>query len=188
MQPTFATPAGRYDRVAVALHWFLGLWLLGQIGFGWALGQIARNTPERALAINLHKSSGLLLALFIVLRLAWRLRHAAPAYPASMNALQQRIARAGHALLYVCMIGLPLSGYLAANFSKHGVNFLNVYALPPWGPDDKALYAVFHNTHDALALAFTVLVAGHVLIGLQHALIARDGLFERMTLRGGARR
>jgi cytochrome b561 len=32
---------------------------------------------------------------------------------------------------------LPLSGYLASNFSKHGIKFFNLVRWPPWGPDDK---------------------------------------------------
>jgi cytochrome b561 len=174
----------RYDRVAVLLHWIIGLALLGQIAFGWFLGEIERGTPARALAINLHKSTGLLLGLAIVLRLAWRLRHRPPGYPAALQGAQLRAARVGHLLLYVCMIGMPVSGYLASNFSKHGINFFNALTIPPWGPDDKSIYAVFNGTHDALALVFSVLVAGHILFALYHAFVVRDGLTARMSLRG----
>jgi cytochrome b561 len=79
------------------------------------------------------------------------------------------------------MIGMPLSGYLASNFSKHGIKFFNRFPLPPWGPDDKDIYAVFNGTHDALALVFSVLVAAHILVALHHAFIARDGILARMS-------
>ena len=59
-----------YGRVAIALHWLIGLALLGQIGFGFMLDNIApRGTPARAATINLHKSFGIVLGLLIVLRL-----------------------------------------------------------------------------------------------------------------------
>jgi cytochrome b561 len=176
----------RYDRVAALLHWIIGIALLGQIAFGWALGEIERGTATRALAINLHKSTGILLGLAIVLRLAWRLGHRPPAYPAGMDGPRLRVARVGHGLLYLCMIGLPLSGYLGSNFSKHGINFFNVLPLAPWGTDDKSIYAVFNGTHDALALVFTVLVAGHIAFALYHAFVVRDGLLARMSLGGRA--
>jgi cytochrome b561 len=171
----------RYDRIAVMLHWVLAAALLAQISFGWLLGEFERNTPARASAINWHKSSGLILALLVLLRLLWRQRHKPPAYPAGMDRRALRAARAGHLLLYVCMVGLPLSGYLASNFSRHGINFLNQLRLPPWGPDDKVTYALLNGTHDVLAYVFSALVAGHILIALYHARIARDGLFSRMT-------
>ena len=156
--------------------------MLAQLAFGWILGDIKRGTPARALATNMHKSTGLLLALLIVVRIFWRLRHQAPAYPTGMNDLQRRGARLGHLLLYVCMIGMPVSGYLASNFSKHGIRFLNLVQLPPWGPDDKVIYAWLNGTHDVLAFVFSALVVGHILFALHHAFIARDGLFSRMSL------
>lgn len=176
----------RYDRVAVSLHWIVGAALLAQLCFGWLLDEFARGTPARALATNLHKSTGLLLALVIVLRLFWRLRHQPPAYPAGAADWQLRAAKAGHGLLYVCMIAMPVSGYLASNFSKHGINFMNQVLLPPWGPDDKVIYGFLNGTHDVLAYLFSALVAGHIVFALYHAFIARDGLFSRMSF--GARR
>jgi len=175
------TPTDRYDRTAVLLHWFLAAALLGQIAFGWILDQFARGTPARAAAVNLHKSSGLILALLIVVRIVWRRRHPPPAYPAAMPPRQVLAVRAGHLLLYVCMVGMPLSGYLASNFSRHGINFLNRVPLPPWGPDNMALYGILNCTPDGLAILFSILVAGHILLAIYHALIARDGLSTRMS-------
>jgi len=180
------TTANRYDPIAVTFHWIVGLGILAQLAFGWALDQFTRGTPERALAINLHKSTGIVLALLIVLRLLWRLGHRAPAYPPRVNARQMQLARVGHGLLYVCMLAMPLSGYLASNFSKHGIKFFNQYPLPPWGSDDKELYALFNGTHDALGLAFSVLVAAHIAVALHHAFVARDGILARMSF--GSRR
>ena len=171
----------RYDRVAISLHWIIGAGVLAQLAFGWALGEIKRGTPARAFATNLHKSTGLLLALLILARVFWRLRHQPPAYPAGMMAARQlRAAKLGHALLYVCMIGMPISGYLASNFSKHGIRFLNLVQFPPWGPDDKVIYGFLNGTHDVLAYVFSALVLGHILFALYHGFIVRDGVLARM--------
>src|SRR5450432_4006166 len=69
----------RYDRVTAWLHWVIGALLLGEIVFGVLLDAIAaRGTPARAGVINLHKSLGIALGIAIVVRIAWRLRHAPP--------------------------------------------------------------------------------------------------------------
>jgi cytochrome b561 len=48
----------RYDRVAIVLHWLIGIALLGQITFGFLLDEIApRGTPERSGVINLTSRS-----------------------------------------------------------------------------------------------------------------------------------
>jgi len=172
-------PAAHYGRVAIALHWAIGLALIAQIAFGFLLDEIApRGTPARAGVINLHKSIGIVLGVLIVLRLAWRLAHRPPAWPRAMPHGQQRAALWGHRALYALMLVLPLSGYIASNVSKHGVRFFGV-ALPPWGPNSPPLYALFNGLHVVAAWALAVLVAGHVLMALRH-LRLRDGLFERM--------
>jgi len=172
----------RYNRTARSLHWLIAGLLLGQFVFGWWLGDIPRNTPARGYYVNLHKSTGMLIGLLIVLRVVWRLKHSAPPLPASLPRWQQWLAAASHHGMYLCMVVMPLSGYLASNFSKHGVKFFNTFLLPPWGSDDKQLYAVFNQTHKITAVVLLGLVVLHVLAALQHGL-RRDGIISRMWIR-----
>lgn len=172
----------RYNRTARSLHWLIAVLLLGQFVFGWWLGDIPRNTPARGYYVNLHKSAGMLMGLLIVLRIGWRLKHGAPPWPASLPRWQQWLAAASHQGMYLFMVVMPLSGYLASNFSKHGVKFFNTLLLPPWGSDDKQLYAVFNQTHKIAAAVLLALVALHVLAALQHGL-RRDGIMSRMWIR-----
>ena len=170
----------RYDRVTVTLHWLIGLALLAQIGFGFLLDDIApRGTPDRAATINLHKSLGIVLGVLILARLGWRLRHKPPAWPATMSAFQQRAATFGHRALYACMLVMPLSGYVASNFSKHGIRFFGVM-LKPWGPDLPQVYDFLGGVHGVTALVFALLIVGHVAMALKHALMDRDGVFSRI--------
>ena len=137
----------RYTRTAMVLHWLIALAIVAQIGFGWYLQQIPRRTPDRTIYVNYHKSTGMLIGLLILARIAWRLKHKPPPLPASMPAWERRAARANHVLLYACMITMPVAGYTASNFSKFGVNFFNVVLLPPWGVDDRSVYAFFNGLH-----------------------------------------
>ena len=131
----------RYDRVAAALHWIIGVALLAQVTFGFLLDDIApRGTSSRAAVINLHKSFGIVLGLAIV---------------------------------------LPASGYVASNFSKHGVKFFG-RPVAPWGPDLPTVYDALNGLHVATGWLFAALIGGHVLAALQHAWIARDGIFGRI--------
>src|SRR5690242_2800381 len=103
----------RYTRVAVALHWLIAALLLGQIAFGWFLTTIARGSPMRGTYVNFHKSTGITIAVLILARIVWRLLHAPPALPAFMPTWQRTVARANHIALYVLMLTMPLSGYIA---------------------------------------------------------------------------
>lgn len=172
----------RYNRTARTLHWLIAVLLLGQFAFGWWLGDIPRNTPARGYYVNLHKSMGMLIGMLILLRIGWRLTHTPPALPANLPRWQQGLAAASHLGMYLCMVLMPLSGYLASNFSKYGVNFFNTILLRPWGVDDKQLYALFNQTHKITAVLLFVLVLTHVLAAMQHGL-RRDGIFSRMWIR-----
>ena len=106
-----ATPPERYGAVAIALHWAIGIALLAQIAFGFLLDDLApRGTPARTGVINLHKSTGIVLGVLILARLAWRLQHRPPPWPAGFTGLRPRLATLGHRALYACMVAVPLAG------------------------------------------------------------------------------
>jgi cytochrome b561 len=169
----------RYGAVAIALHWLIAVLILGQILFGWYLQEIPRGTPMRGFYVNLHKSTGLTIALLILVRLGWRLAHPPPPLPSFVPAWERVASRISHLALYVCMLVMPSSGYVASNFSKFGVKLFNVILLPPWGIDDKRIYAVFNTTHVVTSYLFVGLIALHVLAAVHHAL-RHDGVFGRM--------
>jgi cytochrome b561 len=170
----------RYSRTAIALHWVIALAVLGQIAFGWYLQTVPRLTPDRTVVVNFHKSTGLVIGLLIVMRLAWRLTHKPPPLPASMPAWEVRAAQASHAFLYACMLIMPVAGYTASNFSKFGVKFFNAVTFPPWGVDDRAVYAFFNGVHVATSYVFVALIAIHVGAALKHLFFPRHGIFRRM--------
>jgi cytochrome b561 len=178
----FAFPAmpDRYTKVAIALHWILALGILLQIWLGFHLGDVPRGAPERSAWVNFHKSTGITLAVLILLRLAWRIAHRPPPLPATMPAWERSAAHANHVLLYVCMLGMPLTGYVATNFSKFGIKYFGLVMLPPWGFEDKQIYAAFNATHKLLALVFVGLIVLHIAAALKHALFERNGILRRM--------
>lgn len=171
--------AATYTRTAIVLHWLIAVAILGQILLGWYVDEIPRGTPARAWWVNLHKSIGLTLGLCIVLRLAWRWLHAPPQLPLAIPQWERLAARISHRALYACMLIMPVTGYIASNFSKYGVKYFNVVLLPPWGVDDQRVYAVFNGAHVVTSYIFVALIAVHVFAALRHA-VRRDGVVRRM--------
>ena len=169
----------RYDRVAVALHWLIACGVLAQIGLGWWMLDIPKQpVGVRAGWFNLHKSIGLTLGALVVLRLAWRLAHRPPPLPPSLPRWQQAAAIATHRLLYLCLLVMPLSGYLGSSFSGYPVRFFGI-TLPGWAARNDALKDLFSQIHYAAAAVFMLLITLHAAAALKH-LLARDGLFGRM--------
>ena len=170
---------GRYTPVAVLLHWLIALCLFAQIGFGWFLETIPKGTPLRGPYVNIHKSTGLVLAVLIILRILWRLAHRPPDYPTFIATWERTASKVTQFLLYTCMLLMPLSGYIASNFSKYGVKLFNSITLPPWGTNDPKIYAVFNTTHVITSYLLVTLIVLHLLGAFRHAL-RRDGILARM--------
>lgn len=171
---------GRYDRVAVSLHWLLAVAVIAQIALGlWMIGIPKVPAGVRAEWFNLHKSIGMTIGLLVIVRLGWRLTHRPPALPATVPAWQVRAAGISHWLLYACMLAMPVAGYLGSTFSGYPIKYFGV-TLPGWGWKDDGLKNFFSAVHLAVAIAFISLIALHVLAALKHLLVDRDGVFHRM--------
>lgn len=172
--------APRYGRVAVVLHWVLAAALFGQLTLGWWMVNLPKAPPGlRAGWFNTHKSIGLTIAAIVLVRLAWRITHSV-AVPSFLPAWQQRAARANHALLYVLMLLIPLSGYLGSALSGYPVKYFGI-VLPAWAPAWPAGKTVMSGVHLTCICTFMALLLLHVGAALWHWK-RRDGVAARMGL------
>ena len=175
-----ADVTGGYDRVAMTLHWLVAIGVVAQIALGlWMIEIPKQPVGVRAYWFNLHKSIGITLGVLIVARLAWRLTHRPPELPSTVRRWQVRAAGASHALLYICMITMPIAGYLGSVFSGYPIRYFGA-VLPGWGWKDEAMKDFFSTVHFATAVLFISLITLHVLAALKHLWIDRDGVFQRM--------
>jgi cytochrome b561 len=183
-RPATDVPVGSrsYGRTAVLLHWLLALCLLGQLALGWWMLDIPKEPPGmRASWFNLHKSIGLMLTFLVIFGLAWRTRHPV-AQAAALPPWQRRAARRTHAALHVCMLVIPLSGYLGSSFSGYPVRFFG-WVLPTWTSSWAAGKQAMSSLHYAAVCLFMALLLLHIGAALWHVL-RRDDIAERMGLTG----
>lgn len=170
----------RHTRVAVALHWLLALALFAQLALGWWMLDLPKSPPGlRAGWFNVHKSIGLTIALFVVLRVVWRSTHPLP-QDGLLPRWQRQAARLTHVLLYVCMLVMPLSGYLGSTFTRYPVRYFGI-VLPDWNRDWPAAKQLMASVHYATAWLFMALLTLHIAAALWHWL-QRDGVTARMGL------
>lgn len=172
-------PSTRYTSLAIALHWLLAVGLVYQLWLGVWMGDIPKTPPGlRAEWFNWHKSIGLVLALLIVLRALWRLAHRPPELPDTMPTWQTWAAKVNHAVLYVCMVAMPLSGFLGSSFTAYPIKFFG-HPLPRLWDASAELKEVFGGIHTACSYLFMLAIAAHIFAALLHAM-RRDGIAKRM--------
>jgi cytochrome b561 len=175
----------RYTKVAVTLHWLIAALVVAQLTLGWWMIEIPKQpVGVRAFWFNLHKSIGMTIAFLVLVRIAWRFWHPAPPLPVFVPAWQRRAAAVSHALLYACLLGMPLVGFLGSTFSGYPIRFFGI-TLPQWGYKSDALKEFFSTLHLGLAWVFMTLIALHTGAALKHLLINRDAVFWRMWPRIG---
>jgi cytochrome b561 len=179
LSPTSST-VPRYSRVAVALHWALAVALFAQFALGWWMLDVPKSPAGlRAGWFNLHKSIGLTIALFVLVRVVWCATHRTG--DADFIAPWQRTAaQLTHGLLYACMLVMPVTGYLGSTFTRYPVKYFG-FALPSWNHDWPAAKQLMADVHYATACVFMALVALHVGAALWHWL-QRDGVPARMGM------
>jgi len=172
----------RYTTVAVVLHWLVAALVIAQFALGWIMQEIPKNPAgPRAATFNFHKSMGLLILAIMLVRLAWRLGHRPPALP-SMPRWQVGLAHGTHALLYVLLLGMAVTGYLGSAYSGFPVKFFGV-TLPSWAAKNAAMKDLMGTAHLALGWTLAFAFALHIAGVVKHTFMDHDGLLRRMSLR-----
>ena len=166
----------RFSLATRLLHWAMAPLMLAMLLIG--TGMVATVSHWRLTLLALHKPLGLALLVLAVVRLLLRLAGGTPPLPAALPAPLRLAAHVSHWLLYGCMLAMPLIGW--GMLSAGG--FPLPLHLPPLLAPDVAHYALLRSAHTVLGELFYLLVVGHVLAGLVHALLLRDGVFETMSL------
>jgi cytochrome b561 len=167
----------RYTGVAQALHWLTAAALCLLLPFVW----VAENFPAgpvRVFWYMAHESMGISVLLMVVLRLTWRWRHRAPAYPPGNGRVTQALAGLSHGLLYAVLLLMPVTGYLMAG-NGQDVPFFRLVDLPGFARDER-LGSLANSIHVWCQFAVYGLIALHVAATVWHVAIRRDGMLDRM--------
>lgn len=168
----------RFSGPMIALHWLIGLAIIAMLAIGLYMVGLPRGMEFKSSLINFHKSLGMTIFLLVLIRIVARLVYGRPPLP-PMRAWQRAAASATQGLLYVAMVGMPLTGYLGSSFNKYGTRFWGVL-LPQWGWDDKDMRELFFGIHEVCAWILIALIALHIAGALKHQLIDKDALLRRM--------
>ena len=190
----------RYTKTAIILHWLLALGIFGMLALGWFMTDLPREAPKqstydlfnwgiytwqlseeaspRTFYFNLHKSIGITLLFFIVIRVIWRISHKPPAALKSYKAWERKLSTGAHHLLYLLMLVVPLSGLIMSIASKYGVKWFGLDFIA--GIDSKPLREIFHEVHEIAGIIILLIIAIHILGALKHKFIDKDETMKRM--------
>lgn len=185
-------PKRRYTVVAILLHWTSALCVLALIGIGLVMTHAGLAPMRQFQLYQWHKSLGITVLGLTMLRLLWRAFHRPPPHPATMPVHERRAAGAAHALLYLLIAGLPLTGWMAVSLSPFNIPTV-LYGIVPWPhiplasllADPAVAEGLLKLIHAYGAWVLTALLILHVGAALRHHLVLGDEVLRRMLpLRG----
>jgi cytochrome b561 len=174
----------RYTTPAIALHWLMALLLVGLFAVGLYMHELPLS-PWKLKIYSWHKWAGVTAFLLVLARLAWRHVHRPPALPAVMPPPLRFAAHAGHAVLYLLMIAIPLSGWLMSSAKGFQTVYFGVLPIPDLLEKNKELGDRLKEVHEMLNFLLAFVVVGHVGAALKHHLIDKDDVLTRMLPRHG---
>ena len=165
-----------YDRRTIRLHWTTAA-LLAAL---WVIAQVIDDFPKgfpRVCARSAHIVLGLLLAVVVVRRIAWRVRHGSRLAVPGPGWMSSATAGAHH-LLYAGLVAVLLLGM--ANAWARGDNLFGLFAIPKLMPGYPQLKPTIESLHRILANSLMIVAMLHALAALWHHLWLKDDVLRRM--------
>lgn len=166
----------KYSPASRMLHWIVAMLVF----LTWPLGLMLDFVKDDVKLdfYLVHESLGFLILWIMLLRVGVRLFTPAPRSTAP--AVERIAAHMVHGLLYLFLIIMPVSGFLATN--AHGFPLQWFGLLPIWSPIGKSpdIAPTFSTIHEWSAWIILALFALHMLAVIFHHLIRRDATLYRI--------
>jgi cytochrome b561 len=174
----------RYSPAQKWLHWLTAaLIVLVMIPAGLTMTRLGEGETTNRL-YELHKSFGVIIFALVGLRVILRLSRGAPPLEPGIPAWQRFAARVSHYALYMLIVLIPITGWVATSACCAPVNlFWTIPVTLPVGGGEDFSKAVF-RLHYGFVYTLMGIVAIHVAAALQHHFVRRDRTLVRM-LPGG---
>jgi cytochrome b561 len=166
------------------IHWLTALLIITLLILGfWMTNRSAANLWDE-LTNTLyawHKLIGFLVLLITGLRVLVKLNSKRPPYPIGLTLWQIQLAQSVQIAMYLLLVLIPLLGWAGVT-AYPALITVGGYHLPglPGIPKDQGLAKQLFELHGYLVIALIALISLHLIAGLSHLLIKKDGVFERI--------
>ena len=168
-----------YGATSRINHWVIASAMIGMLGFGLYLefGGLAREA--KGPLIGIHKSVGMLVLIFGLWRVAWRLLKGFPAPASNMPAWQEMASKLAHWVLLAGIIVMPLSGLVGSLFGGRDVSVFGLFTRPAQVKIEW-LQSLSGGVHGLFGKALAVIVLIHMTAALKHHFVDKDATLSRM--------
>lgn len=168
----------RYALPSRLLHWIMAVMVVVQLLIAAVMMASLAYYP---LLLALHKPLGIVILIFIVIRIVNVLLHRPPPAMGTMGLWERRVAKSSEFLLYGLLLIQPLIGWAMLSAAGDPLTVGPMH-LPPIAPEQTSLFGALRVVHSVLAYLLFAAFTAHLCAVLFHTLVLRDGLLGRMAL------
>ena len=186
-----------YSGIAKLLHWTMAIVVIIALvlgftiaNFGWAPVKAVVTSLAAVVGMkkgafqnqlyDLHRSFGALVLAMVALRIVWRIISPPPPLPGSVNAFQRGASHLVHGVIYVCLLAMPILGWLGTSFYGAKIKVFGLFVLPALVAKDRDTSKWVLDYHGWLGIAFATIIAIHIGAALMHHFVQKDDILRRM--------
>lgn len=194
-----------YSGIAKFLHWTMAVVVILAIvlgftiaNFGWGPVKSVVTSFAGVLGMkkgalqnelyDLHRSFGALVLAMVALRIVWRIISPPPPLPNTVTAFQRKASHLVHSVIYVCLIAMPMLGWLGTSFYGAKIKVFGLFVLPALVAKDRSMSGWILDVHGWLGIAFATIIAIHIGAALMHHFVEKDDILRRMLPGKGSHR
>jgi cytochrome b561 len=166
-----------YTKIAIILHWIVALGLITNIVLALLIPYVGDGNIR--FVIDSHKSIGITLLGFALLRVVWRFTHQPPEYSYIQPKLERLAAHGTHLLLYTLMLMIPISGWMHdsawKSASEISMYWFGLFEWPRITPImelepvlKEHLHDIFGGMHTWFSYALYLFSGIHIAAALMH--------------------
>ena len=170
----------QWGWLAIGFHWLTVIAVISLFSLGlWMVG-LTYYDPWYKQGPFIHKSIGVLLFLLTLARLLWRYINITPVELNAHRVWEVYAARISHALLYILLFSVMLSGYFISTADGRAVEVFNLFSIPASIYGIEKQEDIAGEIHLALALVLISVSLIHALAAIKHHFIDKDSTLKRM--------
>lgn len=167
----------RWPASVIGFHWLMVILIGVVMILGWVAEEYP-SSPDKVTLFVWHKSFGLTVLLLLFFRLLNRLNHHAPRH--QLPGWEKGLARTVQGALYLCMLVMPLSGWIINSAADFPLKVFWLIPLPPLTAPSEAVAEFAEEVHVTSLWIMLSLLALHIAGALRHHFIARNQVLRAM--------
>jgi cytochrome b561 len=173
----------KLSTLTIALHWMVGLSVITMAAIG-----VYMSENKVFELYPIHKSIGVLLFIFIIIRVYWRFINGWLQPASDYSTIEQNLAKIVHWILIIAIMVMPISGFIMSWAGGNGVSVFGLEIVAAQFdpiakaaiPHNAALAGFLGKTHEISGWVLIIAIVLHFAGSLKHHIIDKDNTLKRM--------